>query len=416
MVRRYCDGGPEPEDERAEGRDQASAVQASRFVPWTCRGRPRSRLRGRRRARGTWCHAGEPSRRPASQRFRRLSRDRRVRLLANPFRRVLSRVPRFSLAIGSAPPTLECLLETVVGSAASPRCSSVSRSATVGPARPVTQEGTASQSPTSVPPQSRLTLRSGTSKPPHGSVWTITSTISGWSRRMRSSTSLARAWASASARSAAIASVRNATSPRSVTRKRSSRGSAPVVARTISRTACRVGLERAVRHRARPARARRAAPGASARRRPRGRAQNPPLDRLGDVVRDRQRQLAGELQVERDLDARADVEDGDVVHLADAGDAERGGCGALAELRGLRAARRGRPRRRPEPPAPPPPRRVGGRVSLADGRARRDADDDVGEVAAGGAPHAQAAERHAAAAPLDRAPVPPRPRRPAPGP
>ena len=40
---------------------------------------------------------------------------------------------------------------------------------------------------------------------------------------------------------------------------------------------------------------------------------------------------------------------------------------------------------------------VRGRVALADGRARRDADDDVGEVPPRRAPHAQAAQGHARA-------------------
>src|SRR5581483_4847553 len=70
----------------------------------------------------------------------------------------------------------------------------------------------------------------------HGSVWTITSAMSGRSRRMRSSIVLARACASSSVLLPSRPSVRNATRPPSVRRKRSSRGSTPVVSRTIRRT------------------------------------------------------------------------------------------------------------------------------------------------------------------------------------
>ena len=47
--------------------------------------------------------------------------------------------------------------------------------------------------------------------------------------------------------------------------------------------------------------------------------------------------------------------------------------------------------------------RVGGRVALADRRARRDADDDVREVTPRRAAHPQPAERHARAERLDGA-------------
>ena len=48
---------------------------------------------------------------------------------------------------------------------------------------------------------------------PHGSVWTITSATSGLARRSRSSTSLARAWASASVAPGSSPSVTKATTP-----------------------------------------------------------------------------------------------------------------------------------------------------------------------------------------------------------
>src|SRR5487761_1559585 len=69
-----------------------------------------------------------------------------------------------------------------------------------------------------------------------GSVCTTTSAICGSLSRMRSSISLARACASASAWPAPSRNVMWATSPSSVSRKRRSRGSTPVTSRTIDRT------------------------------------------------------------------------------------------------------------------------------------------------------------------------------------
>src|SRR5436190_19677681 len=69
-----------------------------------------------------------------------------------------------------------------------------------------------------------------------GSVWTTTSAMSGRARRMRSSISLARPWASASAVVGSSASVRYATRPSFVRRKRSLRGDAPVTSRTMRAT------------------------------------------------------------------------------------------------------------------------------------------------------------------------------------
>ena len=59
---------------------------------------------------------------------------------------------------------------------------------------------------------------------------------------------------------------------------------------------------------------------------------------------------------------------------------------------------------------------VGGGMALADRRARRHADDDVGEVPPGRAAHAQAVEGHAGPERLDALCGRPRPRPPAPGP
>ena len=99
--------------------------------------------------------------------------------------------------------------------------------------------------------------------------------------------------------------------------------------------------------------------------------------------------------MERDRRAVADVEDGDVVHLAHAADGERGGMGAVADARvvlhrldmddhvalGKRALDRVLDR-------------VGDRVPLADGGARRDRDHDVGEVAPGRVAHPQPPHVH----------------------
>src|SRR6266511_455957 len=73
----------------------------------------------------------------------------------------------------------------------------------------------------------------------YGSVCTITSAISGRSRRIRSSISLARACASASAVPGSRPRVKYASSPSSVRRKRSSRGRRPVVSWTIRSTSAR---------------------------------------------------------------------------------------------------------------------------------------------------------------------------------
>src|SRR5438105_3132251 len=71
----------------------------------------------------------------------------------------------------------------------------------------------------------------------YGSVWTITSAMSGRSRRISSSILLAYACASESGLAGSSPSVRNAMSPSSVCRNRSLRGGDPVVSRTILRTA-----------------------------------------------------------------------------------------------------------------------------------------------------------------------------------
>ena len=135
------------------------------------------------------------------------------------------------------------------------------------------------------------------------------------------------------------------------------------------------------------------------------------LDARGDLVRLGERERAGQLQVERDLRAVADLEHDDVVDLADARDAAA------------------RPRARARAAPRPPPRgstwtttsapghraldrlldRVGGGVALLDRRPRRDADDDVGEMAPGGAAHAEPPELDRRLERLDRRGAPPPP-------
>jgi hypothetical protein len=113
------------------------------------------------------------------------------------------------------------------------------------------------------------------------------------------------------------------------------------------------------------------------------------LHLLGEIVRLLEREVAGEFQVERDLSPALDTQDGDVVHLAHARDAERRCLRALADaarfvgfdvhdhiaarecgLHGILDA-------------------VGGRVALAHRRPGGNADDDIGELAPAGLAHAQ---------------------------
>ena len=103
-----------------------------------------------------------------------------------------------------------------------------------------------------------------------------------------------------------------------------------------------------------------------------------------------ERQVAGQLQVERDFGPAADVEDGDVVHLAYLRHAERGGVRALPD-RGLVLLRLD-----VDDDVAPGKRivhrgfhAVGGLVSLADGGARGDGDHDVRELARARLTHAQ---------------------------
>ena len=130
-----------------------------------------------------------------------------------------------------------------------------------------------------------------------GSVCTITSATSGLARRSRSSTSLAQACASASVEAGSSPSVRKATTPFSVRRSRSSRGARRRRARPRPRS-------RPPR-RARQRRPRRAARGGSART---------PISGTEPMIARStcsaiscawlERQVAGQLQVERQLGAR----------------------------------------------------------------------------------------------------------------
>src|SRR5215213_265633 len=92
------------------------------------------------------------------------------------------------------------------------------------------------QPPWPAPPARRPTMAGAACSAPYGSVCTITSAIPGRSARMRSSIWLARACAAASGVPGSRDSVRYASRPSSLRRKRSSRGSAPVSSRTMRST------------------------------------------------------------------------------------------------------------------------------------------------------------------------------------
>ena len=104
---------------------------------------------------------------------------------------------------------------------------------------------------------------------------------------------------------------------------------------------------------------------------------------LGDLVCALERQIARQLEMERDLEAPIDLDRRQIVDLADMGDGESGGEHALAECRLLAL------RLDVNDDVDPRERSVQGlldairgSVALADRRAGRDADDDIGEVLA----------------------------------
>ena len=115
-----------------------------------------------------------------------------------------------------------------------------------------------------------------------------------------------------------------------------------------------------------------------------------PFDLGRDVVRVLERQVLRQLEVQRDLEPVVDRDHADVVELAHAWHGERRGVDPLAEGRvlhvrldvdddvalGQGALHRGFDR-------------VRSRVTLPHAGVRGDADDDVGEVAARGLPHAE---------------------------
>ena len=225
-------------------------------------------------------------------------------------------------------------------------------------------------------PLQRVVDRMEHAEPHYGSVCTTTSAIAGTALRTRSSIALARPCASASEPALPSPSVRNTTIPSSVRTKRSSRGSAPVSSRTAASIARGVDVDLlAGRRLPKRLEVRLHAPDLGNVRTDRR------LDLLGDVVRLVERKIARKLQVERDLDAPVDLEDLEVVDLAHLRNGERGGEDALADRAGALA--------RLDVNDDVDPREcvvqrlldtIGGGVTLTDRRARRDADDDVGEV------------------------------------
>ena len=161
---------------------------------------------------------------------------------------------------------------------------------------------------------------------PYGSVWTITSATSGRARRSRSSTSLARACASASVEPGSRPSVRKATTPFSVRSSRSSRGSPPAARATASSISAAVDLLARVDLRERlEMRLHRADLGDG--------AHDLALDLLRDLVRLLEREVARQLQVERELRVPVERDDAEVVDLPHARHAQRRGVGALAQRR-----------------------------------------------------------------------------------
>ena len=223
----------------------------------------------------------------------------------------------------------------------------------------------------------------------HGSVWTITSAISGCARRMSSSISLARAWASSRRLWPSRPSVRNATRPTSVRRKRSSRGALPgrlahdpLDRGRVERLLLpgrRLGERLEVRlHRVDLGR----------------RGADRLLDLLGHLVRGLERHLARQLEVQRQLEAAGDVDERKVVDLAHARHRQRRRVRALADARVLErldvdddvtAGQRALDRALD---------RVGDGVPLADGRDRGDADHHVGELASARLAHPQPSQLH----------------------
>ena len=153
--------------------------------------------------------------------------------------------------------------------------------------------------------------------------------MSGRARRICSSISLARACASSRRLVPSRPSVRKATRPPSVRRKRSSRGSAPVASLTIApddglrrRRAPRCAALRLGQRLEMRLHAGDLGHGGTDRR----------LELLGDRVRLVERQLARQLDVQRELGVAVDVDERDVVHLADVRDRERRCVRTLAHV------------------------------------------------------------------------------------
>ena len=162
----------------------------------------------------------------------------------------------------------------------------------------------------------------------HGSVWTITSAISGCSRRMSSSIALACACASSSRHWPSRPSVRKATRPTSVRRNRSSRGGRPVASRHDALD--RVGVDALLaRLRGLGQRLEVRLHGVELRHGGEDRV----LELLGHVVRCLEGHVARQLQMQRQLEASPEVDEGEVVDLAYPRHGQRGRVGALAHAR-----------------------------------------------------------------------------------
>ena len=122
-----------------------------------------------------------------------------------------------------------------------------------------------------------------------------------------------------------------------------------------------------------------------------------------------QRHAAGQLDVERELLAPVDLDEGHVVDLAHGGNGGRGGVDALAQVAlvagldvhdDVASGKRPLDRRLD---------RVRRRVPLPDPGRGRDADHDVGELPAARLPHPQPAQLDVGRAPRSPRALPPRP-------
>ena len=245
----------------------------------------------------------------------------------------------------------------------------------------------------------------------------LTSAISGSARRMRSSISLARAWASASALAGSSAERQERDQPVVGLRGSAARAAARPSPPDDARSRPRASRSTSAPSGASASAARPAARGASAPTRPPGTAcRSPARPAVATACASSSVRSPGSLRWSETSSAVADE--------------RRRRCASRARA-GRPAPRRARARAaRPRPrgldvddDVAPRQRaldrlldRVGRRMPLADAGVRRDADDDVREVAPGRLAHPQPPQLDRRIQRRDRQRAPPPPPRPAPGP